>query len=252
MKNIIITLLLSCCGFFTQAQSIKGLLKNAVKKDSLAGKNAVNSVMQALGKGTSVSTTDVISGLKEALSKGVNTGTLKLSAADGFFKDAAVKILLPPEAGKVESTLRGLGLGHLADDAILSINRAAEDAAKSASPVFLNAIKQMSIQDGWSILKGSDTAATSYLRTQTSSQLSEAFRPIIEKSLVKSDATKYWTTMMAAYNKVPLVKKINPDLSAFVTDRAISGVFYEIGQEEILIRKDPLARTSDILKKVFE
>jgi len=221
---------------FLQAQTTEDLLKTFSKKHK---------------KDTSsLSTTDVISGLKEALNKGVNTGTAKLSAANGFFANAAVKILMPPDAQKVEKTLRGVGLGKQVDDAILSMNRAAEDATKSAAPIFLNAIKQMSIEDAWAILRGGDTAATAYLRKTTTSPLTNAFKPVIENSLEKVDATKYWNTVFSNYNKFSL-HKINPDLGAYVTDKALSGIFYEIAQQEIQIRKDPVARTTDILKKVF-
>ncbi len=198
----------------------------------------------------SLSTNEIVSGLKEALSKGVTKGTDKLSATDGFFKNAAVKILMPPEAQKAEKTLRNIGLGRQVDDAILSMNRAAEDAAKSAAPIFLNAIKQMSIGDAWGILRSSDTAATAYLREKTTALLSAAFRPVIDKSLEKTGATKYWNIVFTSYNKFTF-NKINPDLSAYVTDKALQGIFYEVGHEEMQIRKDPLARTSDLLKKVF-
>jgi len=219
-----------------QAQDLKGFLKKAT--------SLVNG-------GDSLSTNDVAGGLKEALSKGVQQGTAKLSSVDGFFKDAAIKILMPPEAVKAEKTLRGLGLGSQVDDAILSMNRAAEDASKSASPIFINAIKQMSIEDAWGILKGGDSSATKYLRTKTTSPLIAAFKPVIDQSLAKVDATKYWNSVVSAYNKVAIFNKINPDLSAYVTEKALAGIFYEIAQEEVKIRKDPAERTTEILKKVF-
>lgn len=198
----------------------------------------------------SLSTGDVVSGLKEALNTGISKGTDKLSATDGFFKDAVLKIIMPAEAQKVEKTLRGIGLGKQVDDAILSMNRAAEDAAKNAAPIFLNAVKQMSINDAWGILKGGDSAATQYLRQKTTASLALAFKPVIEKSLEKTGATKYWNTVFTSYNKFSF-NKINPDLSSYVTEKAMSGIFYEVAQQEAQIRKDPLARTSDILKKVF-
>lgn len=198
----------------------------------------------------SLSTGDVVSGLKEALNTGIGKGTDKLSATDGFFKDAVLKILMPAEAQKAEKTLRGIGLGKQVDDAVLSMNRAAEDAAKNAAPIFLNAVKQMSIGDAWGILKGGDSAATQYLRQKTTTSLEQAFRPVIEKSLEKTGATKYWNTVFTSYNKFSF-NKINPDLSSYVTEKAMSGIFYEVALQEAQIRKDPLARTSDILKKVF-
>jgi hypothetical protein len=131
------------------------------------------------------------------------------------------------------------------------MNRAAEDAAKSAAPIFINAIKQMSIQDAWGILKGGDTAATAYLRTTTTSPLTEAFRPVIETSLDKVNATQYWNTVFTTYNKMPLTNKVDPDLSAYVTEKALSGIFYQVALQEAQIRANPAARTTDILKKVF-
>jgi Protein of unknown function (DUF4197) len=224
------------------AQTTQNIFKNLKKK-------LIKDTASSDTKG-SLTTDDVITGLKEALNNGVNNGTSKLSGVDGFFANAAVKILMPPEAEKVEKKLRDIGLGKEVDNAILSMNRAAEDAAKSAAPIFLNAIKQMSIGDAWGILRGGDTAATAYLRKTTTASLSNAFRPVIENSLQKVDATKYWNTVFTAYNKFSF-NKVNPDLSAYVTDKALYGIFYEIGQQEMQIRKDPVARTTDILKKVF-
>jgi hypothetical protein len=238
MKKTLLLLCLSACIITTiHAQTPSEILKGITGSK----KNKKNG---------SLSTDEVVNGLKEALNKGVTDGTSKLSAADGFFKDAVIKILMPPDAEKVERTLRSIGLGKQVDDAILSMNRAAEDAAKDAAPIFLNAIREMSIGDAWSILNGSDTAATKYLREKTTASLTQAFKPVIDQSLEKTGATKYWNTVFTSYNKVAF-KKINPDLSAYVTDKAMSGIFYEVGQEEMQIRKDPLARTSDLLKKVF-
>lgn len=230
-----------------QAQGLKGLLKNIEQKDS---SGTVGKILGKSGQ-SSLSTNDVAAGLKEALRNGVEKGTQKLSAVDGFFKDAAIKVLLPPEAQKLERTLRDIGLGSEVDKAILSMNRAAEDAAKSAAPIFMHAIQQMTIQDAWGILKGGDTSATAYLKQKTTSPLTEAFRPVINNSLEKVDATKYWNNMITAYNKIPLTSKINPDLGAYVTEKALSGIFYQIALQETQIRKDPMARTTDLLKKVF-
>ena len=204
------------------------------------------------GKGNSgsLSADEIVSGLKEALSLGAQKSGDKLSAADGFFKDAVVKILMPPEVSKFESKLRALGMGSLVDNAILSMNRAAEDASKSAAPIFIGAVKKMTVQDALGILRGPDTAATAYLKTTTSPQLTEAFRPVIQTSLDKVDATKYWKDLFTAYNKVSL-KKVNTDLNAYVTERALNGIFYYVGEEEKKIRTNPAERVSDILKKVF-
>lgn len=222
---------------------------------SILNAQILKSITDKLGSGSGklgsgLSTEEIASGLKEALQVGATKGSDKLSAVDGFFKDAAIKILMPEEAKKVEKTLRGMGLGAQVDDAILSMNRAAEDAAKSAAPIFINAIKGMSISDALGILQGGDFAATDYLKGKTTSALTEAFRPVIEKSLEKVNATKYWNTLFTTYNKFAL-QKINPDLTAYVTEKGLSGIFYQVGQEEQKIRKDPLARTSDLLKKVF-
>ena len=235
MKRLAIMGLFAMVCLTAQSQGLNGLLNKA--------KQAVS--------GGGLSTADISAGLKEALTNGTNKGTATLSQADGFFGNAAVKILLPPEAQKVESTLRSMGLGKQVDDAILSMNRAAEDACKSAAPIFVNAIKQMSFEDAANILRGSDTAATGYLRGKTTADLTTAFSPVIKQSLEKVDATKYWNTLITTYNKIPFQKKVNPDLAAYVTDKSLNGVFYQIALQEKSIRQDPAARTSDILKKVF-
>jgi len=200
--------------------------------------------------GGALTTADIVAGLKEALTVGTQNSSNKLSAVDGFFKDAAIKILMPPEAQKAESTLRSLGFGSVVDKAILSMNRAAEDAAKSATPVFVNAIKQMTITDALGILKGGESSATNYFKGKTTAQLTQAFRPAIDKALTKTDATKYWSDVFSVYNRFSQ-KKVDTDLGAYVTGKAIDGIFYEVALEEQKIRKDPAARISDILKKVF-
>ena len=224
-------------------------LKNVFKKDA-AGNTGVNKILQNASGKSSLSNEDIVSGLKEALSVGSNNASQKLSAADGFFKDAVIKVIMPEEAKKAEKKLRSLGMGKLVDDAILAMNRAAEDASKSAAPIFVNAVKQMSIQDAMGILKGGDFAATDYLKSKTTASLTEAFRPVIETSLKKVDATKYWNAVFSAYNKFS-TDKVNPDLAAHVTEKALYGIFYQVGLEEQKIRKDPFARTTDLLKKVF-
>jgi hypothetical protein len=198
-----------------------------------------------------LSSDDIVAGLKDALNHGTQKSADKLSAVDGFFKDAAVKILLPPEAAKMEKTLRDAGFGKQVDDAILSINRAAEDAAKSAAPIFLSAIKNMTVSDGVNILKGSDTAATGYLRKSTSVQLTAAFHPVIDSSLQKTGATKYWKQLFDTYNKIPFHSKVNSDLPAYTTAKALDGVFYYVAVEEKNIRQNPAAQVDDLLKKVF-
>jgi hypothetical protein len=247
MKKILTACFALLIAFTTvQAQGLKGVLGKA--KDS-SGKISVSSVIKKPVSGA-LTNDEIISGLKEALNVGAQNSTKKLSSVDGFFKDAAIKILMPEEAKKVEKKLRAVGMGRQVDDAILAMNRAAEDASKEATPIFMNAIKGMSVQDAVGILKGDDFAATSYLKSKTTASLTEAFRPIIEKSLEKVNATKHWNTLFTAYNKIS-TDKVNPDLSAYVTEKSLTGIFHQVGLEEQKIRKDPVARTSDILKKVF-
>lgn len=244
MKRIV---LLSTLALITIASPAQ--FKNMLKKDS-SGKTGIDKIVQKTTGKQSLSNAEIVSGLKEALSVGTNNASKQLSTVDGFFKDAAIKILMPEEAKKAEKKLRSLAMGKMVDDAILAMNRAAEDAAKDAAPIFINAVKGMSIQDAVGILRGGDFAATNYLKDKTTMALTEAFRPVIENSLKKVDATKYWNTVFTAYNKFS-AEKVNPDLSAYVTEKALAGIFHQVSLEEQKIRKDPLARTSDILKKVF-
>lgn len=248
-RFFLLSSILYLLSFSLEAQGLKGILKNATTKDS-SGKTSVGKVLGIGGGKSALSNEEIVGGLKEALQVGTEKGTAKLSAVDGFFKDAVIKILMPEEAKKAEKTLRSMGMGRQVDNAILSMNRAAEDAAKSAAPIFINAIKGMSFQDALGILRGGDNAATNYLKDKTTISLTEAFRPVIENSLKKVDATKYWNTVFTTYNKFS-AEKVNPDLSAYVTEKALVGIFYQVAQEEQKIRKDPLARTSDLLKKVF-
>lgn len=245
MKKIVLLSIFSLGVSALHAQGLKGLIKK-VSKDS----SVTKVVSQLPSPAKSLSNDDIITGLKEALSVGANNSASKLSMVDGFFKDAALKIIMPAEAQKVEKKLRAIGFGKQVDQAILSMNRAAEDAAKTAAPIFVNAIKGITIQDGLGILKGGDFAATDYLKGKTLAQLTEAFRPVIEQSLQKVNATKYWNTLFTTYNKFS-TEKVNTDLSAYVTEKATAGIFYQVGLEEQKIRKDPMARTSEILKKVF-
>lgn len=191
-------------------------------------------------------------GLKEALEIGVSSGTGRLSAENGFFKNLAVKILFPPEAQKAEKTLRNLGLNSLADQVILTLNQAAEDAAKEAKPIFVAAIKQMTIADASKILLGKEQdGATQYFKRVSSEQLRLKFQPIIQASLNKVGATRYWGDAVSRYNKIPLVTQINPDLEGYVTQKAIDGLFHEVAQEELKIRQNTAARSSALLQRVF-
>lgn len=191
-------------------------------------------------------------GIKDALGQGLNRSVFQLNSVDGFFKDAAYKILLPPDAKKIENTLRTIGFGSMVDKAILQINRGAEDAAGFAKPIFIDAIKSMTLQDAIGLVRNGDTSATHFFRVKTNQQLMNAFLPVINASLEKVDATKYYGDLVTKYNNLPTTfRKINPDLAAFVTERATLALFDLIAKEEVNIRTNFAARSTDILKKVF-
>lgn len=190
-------------------------------------------------------------GLKEALNQGVNKGVEQLNKKDGYLKDPQIKIPMPDEAKNVEEKLRALGQGEKVDEAIESMNRAAEDAAKGAKDIFVAAIKGMTLTDAMSILKGEDDAATKYLNKATNNELTQKFEPVIKNSLDKVGATKHWQTVFGTYNKIPFVSKVNPDLEKYVTEKALMGLFIQVAKEELKIRQDPSARATDLLKKVF-
>lgn len=251
MKKIVqLFLLFFFVSQFTKAQGIKGFLDKVTKKDS-SGKTVFENVANNFPRSTtSLSNEDIINGLKEALRVGTDSSSIKLGSLNGYFANAAIKILMPEEAKKMERTLRNFGMGKLVDNAILSMNRAAEDAAQGIGNIFWNAITQMSIQDGLQILRGGDFAATEYLKKTTTLQLTEKFRPVIETSLAKTGATKYWSDVFSTYNKFSR-DPVNTDLVAFVTERSLQGLFYQISLEEQKIRKDPAAQVTAILKKVF-
>lgn len=229
-------------------------LTSCAQQKGSSGSDILKKAGSVFGKkgGSGLSNEDIVAGLKEALSVGARNSSDKLSAVDGFFGNAMIKVLMPEEAKKVESTLRNVGLGNMVDNAILSMNRAAEQASKSAAPIFVDAITSMSIGDALGILKGNDSAATSYLKGRTSPQLTAAFKPVIDDALAATNATKYWKDVFETYNKLPTTfNKVNTDLSSYVTERALTGLFYQVALEEQKIRKDPAARVTDILKKVF-
>jgi hypothetical protein len=211
----------------------------------------INRVLQAAGQG-SLTQEEVASGLKEALIQGISKGADQASKTDGFFKNDLIRILLPEDARRVESTLRQIGLGSEVDRAMLAINRGAEKAAQEAKPIFISAIRQMTIQDAFQILRGDPNAATDYLRRTTESQLVALFQPKIQESLNEVGATKYYGDLANAYNNIPLTnRKIDPDLNAYVTNRALDGLFTLIAEEEKNIRENPLQRTSALMRKVF-
>lgn len=208
-------------------------------------------VNKALGSEQALTTADVAEGLKQALINGISNGSDMASMLDGYFKNPKIKIPFPPEVKKVEDRLRQIGLGSEVDKFVMTLNRGAEDAAKEAKPIFISAIKQMTIQDAWGILKGSENAATEYLKRTTSALLYEKFQPVIATSLNKVSATKYYGDIVNRYNKIPLVEKVNPDLNDYATKKAMDGLFLLIAEQEKKIRVDPVARTTELLKKVF-
>ena len=198
-----------------------------------------------------VTTAEVAEGLKEALIKGISNGADLASQLDGYFKNPEIKIPFPPEVKKVEDKLRQIGLGGEVDKFVMTLNRGAEDAAKEAKPIFITAIKSMTIEDAWAILRGQPDAATQYLKRTTSAQLREKFKPVIQTSLNKVNATKYYGDIVNRYNQIPLVQKVNPNLDEYATDKAIEGLFTMIAREEKNIRENPVARTTELLKRVF-
>ena len=234
MKKIVVfsTLLLGAC---TSAQISQTL----------------STVNQTISGEQPLTTDQVGEGLKEALIKGISNGSDMASQLDGYFKNPEIKIPFPPEVKKVEDKLRQLGLGNKVDEFVMTLNRGAEDAAKEAKPIFISAIRQMTIEDAWGILKGDQNAATNYLKRTTSAQLKEKFSPVIQSSLDKVSATKYYGDVTNTYNRIPFVEKVNPDLNSYATDKAIEGLFMMIAKEEKNIRDNPAARTTELLKKVF-
>jgi len=232
----------------TQAQTLKDLINQGEKL--LNGSGSGNQGGNLLGK--NLSNTDIVSGLKEALRIGTQNASGKLNQRNGFFGNQLIKILMPPEVKQMESTLRSFGFNKQCDNLIMSLNRAAEDASGKAVPIFVNAITSMNINDGLQILKGGNNAATEYLKRTTTAALTQAFRPVIEQSLGKVGATRYWTDIFTIYNRLPITRrKVNTDLTGYVTERALNGLFVTVAQEEANIRQNPAARVNDLLRKVF-
>jgi len=201
--------------------------------------------------GTVLTNADIASGLRQALDNGIDKQVSKLTKTDGFYRNQLVKILLPQELQKVDKTLRDIGLGNLADEGLLMINRAAEDAVKEATPIFVNAVRQITFDDAKNILLGSDNAATNYLSSKTNTDLYNKFNPVIKNSFDKVGANQVWANIIAKYNSVPLVQKVNPDLTDYVTQQALNGVFTMIAVEEKEIRTNFNSRTTDLLRRVF-
>ena len=229
MKRNIFTFLLAV-GFLTGCGSLSGLP----------------------GSGGAVTEQEAAQGIRQALDKGVSTGISYLNKQVGFFGNQAYKLFLPPDARKIENVMRDIGLGRTVDQAILQINRAAEDAVGYAAPIFTEAIREMTIQDAWNIVKGEQDAATRYFREKTTTKLTEAFKPIIQRSLDQLQATRHYSELISAYNRLPTTfNKLNPDLPSYVTEKAVGALFDQIAKEEANIRANPRARTTEILKKVF-
>jgi hypothetical protein len=234
MKKFFILLIIAILGI---QQIDAQFLKNA--------KKLINS------KNNGLTEKDAADGIKEALVNGTGESVKQVSVLNGYWGNPEIKIPFPAEAKEMESKLRTIGMGKKVDEFNESMNRAAEKAASEAKSIFLTAIKEMTVRDAVNIVKGTDNAATMYLKNNTSPQLIDKFQPIIKTSLDNVNATRYWSDLITIYNKIPMVKKMNPDLPQYVTQKAIDGLFIMIAKEELKIRKDPVARTSELLKKVF-
>lgn len=194
---------------------------------------------------------DAADGIKEALVNGTGESVKLVSVLDGYWENAEIRIPFPIEAKEMETKLRTIGMGKKVDEFNESMNRAAEKAAIEAKPIFIAAIKGMTVRDAINIVRGANNAATMYLKNTTSPELINKFQPIIKTSLDNVNATRYWSDLITIYNKIPMVKKMNPNLTEYVTQKAIDGLFIMIAKEELKIRKDPMARTSELLKRVF-
>lgn len=210
--------------------------------------HAVNTFPQ---EGGGITNADIASGLRQALDKGIDKQVSKLTQTDGFFRNELVKIMLPQELQKVDKTLRDIGMGSLADEGLKVLNRAAEDAVKEATPIFFNAVRQITFNDARTILMGSDNAATQYLTNKTTNELYGKFNPVISNSLDKVGATQIWNNIITQYNAIPLTSNVNPDLADYVTQEALKGVYTMIAVEEKEIRNNFSSRTTDLLRRVF-
>ena len=222
----------------------------------LVGCAEMTTVLEEVNKASSsgqapLSNMEVISGLREALTVGTNNSTALTSKLDGYYKNPEIFIPFPPEVIKVKEKVETLGMKKQVDEFVMTMNRAAETATKEAAPIFINAITSMSIADGFSILRGNDNAATMYLKDKTTGQLKVKFNPVVKNAIDKVQVTKYWNPVINTYNKIPFIEKQNPNLEDYITTKAMDGLFIMIEKEEKKIRKDPLARITDILKKVF-
>ena len=211
----------------------------------------LQSVVDNLPSQTGLDNNTIAAGLRQALDKGIEEQVTKLTKTDGFYKNELVKILLPEELQKVDRTLRSIGLSSLADEGLKVLNRAAEDAVGEATPIFVNAVKGITFTDARNILLGDDRSATSYLETRTKEELYAKFNPVIQQSFNKVGADKIWENLINRYNQIPLTNKVNPDLTDYVTQQALQGVYTMIAVEEKDIRTSVAARSTDLLRKVF-
>jgi hypothetical protein len=252
MKKLLLSFLLISAVGSSQAQKLKDILNEGQKllngsTNNTNGNQGGNGLL-----GGSLSNSEVVNGLKEALRIGTQNASGKLNKTNGFFGNQLIKIMMPPEVKNMETTLRSFGFNKQCDNLVMSLNRAAEDAAGKAVPIFVNAITTMNINDGLNILRGGNNAATDFLKRTTTVALTQAFRPVIEKSLGKVGATRYWTDIFTIYNRLPITRnKVNTDLTGYVTERALNGLFVTVAQEEANIRQNPAARVNDLLRKVF-
>ena len=218
---------------------------------SLSGCSEMQQVLNQLPQTQGIGGVDISGGLKEALNNGISKQVTKLTTTDGFYKNAAVKILLPEELRKVDAGLRKIGMSSLADEGLKVLNRAAEDAVKEATPIFVDAVRNMTFMDAKSILMGNESSATNYLQNSTSNALYGKFSPVIKNSFTKVGADKVWANIITKYNSIPLITKVNPDLTDYVTNQAMNGVFKMVAVEEKNIRTNITSRTSVLLQKVF-
>ncbi len=225
----------------------QGNLLNKVKEEA----NKAKSQLNAPAASKSITEGEAAQALKDALDNGAKQTVDVVSKANGYLGNPEIKIPFPPDAKKVEDKLRSMGMGNKVDEAVESINRAAEDAAIAAKPILVDAIKQLTVRDAINIVKGEKDAATQYLTRTTNQAIYDLFKPKIGVSLDKVNATKHWSTVMNTYNKIPFVEKVNPDLEDYVTKMALKGLYTMIAKEEKKIRENPMARVTDMLKKVF-
>ena len=247
MNNIVIPILLCCC-LLSFGQTKKKTTTSRLPKVNTS--TILKPKTTAAGVNP-LSESEIVKGLKEALVVGSNNASSQLSLLDGFNANSLIRIPFPPEVSQIASKLRDIGFGSKVDEFETTLNRAAEQAAKDAAPIFGNAITQMTFTDAKNILKGSNTSATSYLQSKTNDALFTSFSPTIKNALNSSLATSKWTEITSIYNRLPFITPVETDLVKYTTNKALSGLFIVVAEEEKKIRENPAARVSDILQKVF-